>query len=252
MAEADDTALAVDAQVNDPSVSTEGSEPSGTTEPTGTTVETAKPGTPDKALQKMQQELGNVTRELAALKEQKVTGELSEAQKAKLAKTEQRLEKIRQYANRFDREEMPSEVDPIADHVLDLTEKVGRQDGLESQLREANARLAALENDHNWRVAEAKYAGLDIKAIWTKAQTDADEVLGADSPTAAKNRLASKWFEERCDAAKKRQKESAEPQRTSGGTAPSLYRVGSGQKTAPVLSESEEMLAIARSLVVET
>jgi hypothetical protein len=74
----------------------------------------------------MQQELGNVTRQLAALQEKKdADGPLSDADKAKMAKAEQRLTAIRQFVD-----------DPIAQEVLDLTEKVGEQDSLKKELKE--------------------------------------------------------------------------------------------------------------------
>lgn len=232
----------VDLQVNDePEKEVEPSEPE--------TREQPKPGTPDKALQKMQQELGNVTRELAALKEQKATGELSEAQKQKLAKAEERLTRIRSFANRPDRNDLPSEVDPVADHLLELTEKVGKQDSLEEQLRAANDRLERLENARNWEVARAKFSGLDVDAIWEKAWNDAAKVLRGKGDEEAQKNVASNLFEERCEAAKKRLKE--DPKKPEKGGSPSSYKVGSGQKIAPVLSDEEEALEMARTLVVD-
>lgn len=247
MPDEDATATAVDAQVNDADKSA--NEPSQSSE--ATEVEQPKPGTPDKALQKMQQELGNVTRELAALKEQKQTGELTAAQQAKLAKTEKLVAQIRNFANRPDRNEIPSEVDPVAEQVLDLTERVSRQDQIEAENRDMKARLARLENDRNWEIVRTKYADLDTDAIWGKANTDADDILGEAATPDAKNRLASRLFEDRCNAAMKRKGEVAEPAKPKNGQAPSTYKVGTAQRVAPVLSEDEEVMAEARSLVRE-
>lgn len=215
-----------------------------------------KEGTPDKALQKLQQELGNATRQIAAL-QQKVEqpGGLSETDKAKLAKAQQRLTKIQAHVNRPDRQDLPSEVDDVAEEVLDLREKVSRQEQLEAALNETTARLAMLENDRTWTVVRSKYEGLDIDAIWKKANKDADETLGEDGTDRAKHKLASRLFEQRCEDAKKRLKDDGDKSSANNkGTAkaPSGYRVGDAVKQAPVLSEEEEALAEARSLVRET
>lgn len=243
---------AVDEQVNDaanPETDKTAAEPS---EPTGST-ETPKPGTPDKALQKMQQELGNATRELAALKQQLSDGELSAAQLARVAKAEQRLTKIREFTGRPDKNDGFESVDPVAEQVLDLTEKAGEIDKVAAENRRLNDRLAKLEDDRNWEVARANFKGLDVDAIWKKAVTDSIDVLGDGVSQQAVNRLASKTFHDRCTAAMKRQKDDAEPSKKGAapGGSPSQYKVGSGQRAAPVLSEDEETLAMARMLVVE-
>lgn len=258
MADAEKPDTSVDAQVNAAEVETEkvvtGAEPSETTDAKPDAAET-KSGTPDKALQKMQMQLGTALREIAVLTEKSKAGGLTDADKAKLQKQQERLATIRKFASRENRDDVADPiVDPLTDHVLDLTERVGEQDSLKQQLADANARLASLENDRNWAVAKAKFSGLDVDAIWEKAQTDADEVLGDAATPAAKNRLASKWFEERCEAAKKRQKDEADPKlKAKGGvpSSPSTYKVGSSPRTAPVLSEDEAVLAEARSLVRE-
>lgn len=209
-------------------------------------------GTPDKSLQKMQQELGNVTRQLAALTEKKQeSGGLSDADKAKLAKAEDRIGKIRKFVDRTDRDELASAVDPVAEQVLDLSEKISEQDKLKSELAKANERLTKLEGERSWAVANAKYAGLDTKAIWLKAVTDAEETLADTATEASVVRLASKWFEERCDAAKKRQGEPAKTNNKAAVADPSTYKVGSGKQAAPQLSDEEEAIATARSLVRE-
>lgn len=208
--------------------------------PDSASDEKPKEGTPDKAMQRMQQDLGNVTRQLAALTEKKQEqGELSEADKAKLERVQIRLEKIREYAD-----------DPIAEHVLDLTERISEQGNLKAELYAAHRRLASLENYINWDRARTKYNGLDVDAIWEKASYDAGDTLSdTGAPPQAINRLASKLFEDRCEAAKKRLKDGPERGKANNSTSPSTYRVGSGDKTAPVLSEEAEVLAEARSLV---
>jgi hypothetical protein len=237
------------AQVNEVSDKTESSEPSEAAETkVETEAETPKPGTPDKALQKMQQDLGNVTRQIAALTEKKSQGELTEADKAKLEKSTQRLETIRAKAQDFG-----LAVDggtELAEHVLELTETVGKQSSLEDQLRQANERLARLENDRNWQVVRTKFVGLDVDAIWDKANADATDALGEDATPRAVNRIASKYFEERCEAAMKRKGEP-DPKKGKPATPPTNYKVGDGQRVAPALSETEELLKEARSLVVE-
>jgi uncharacterized protein YfkK (UPF0435 family) len=214
--------------------------------------ETPKPGTPDKAMQKMQQELGNVTRQLEALQEKKEAGQqLTEAEKAKLAKAEQRLTKIRQFVARPERNEIPSEADDIAEEVLDIREKVNQQEALKTELERTQDRLKKLENERNWRVIKEEYKGLDTDAIWDKALSDALETLGETGTQETVERVASKWFHERCEAAKKRLENGAAnnkqdtPSQTSG-----KIRVGDGNRTAPQLSEADELLALARTLVV--
>lgn len=204
-----------------------------------------KPGTPDKALQRMQQELGNVTRQLAALTEKKESGhELTEADKAKLVKAQERLDSIRRMANAGDE---------VAEHVLEITEKVSKQDALEKRNAELERRLKLLENDRSWDKANKKYEGLDTDAIWKKAVSDAEETLGDEGTLKAIERVASRTFEKRCDAALKRMKEKADPKSAANNaeTATGKYRVGTAQATAPQLSEDEAVLAEARSLVRE-
>lgn len=197
-----------------------------------------KPGTPDKALQKMQQELGNATREIAALKGKLDTqGSLSEADRKKIERAEQRIERIREFA--------PD--DPIAEHVLELTERLGKADLLEKKLAEADDRLKRLENKRAWSEVREKYRGLDVEAIWGKAQDDARETLGDTANDDAILRLASRWFEERCDGAKKRLKDPPK----SGSKKDGSYRVGDSLSAAPTLSEEEDILREARSLIVE-
>lgn len=244
----DENSAAAVAQVNDPPVTTDGTEPSGTTDATD---KKESPGTPDKALQKMQQEVGNLSRQYAALMEKKAGGELNEADRAKLEKSKQRLETIRTKAQDFG-----LTVDggtELAEQVLDLTEKASKQDALEAENRDMKARLERLENDRNWSIAKAKYPTLDTDAIWDKANTDAEKILGRAVTPDAKHALASSLFEERCDAAKARKGEpDPKAPKPKNGSPAMDYKVGSGQRVAPVLSEEEEVLAEARSLVRET
>lgn len=228
-------------------------------EPAKDADEQPKPGTPDKALQRLQQELGNVTRQLADLnaKQQQQDGGLSEADKGRLAKAQERINRIRQFVGRSEKSDVADEiVDPVAEHVLELTEKVGEQDRLKAELAAANQRLASLENYIGWDRARTKYAGLDVDAIWSKALGDAGDILGQEATPRAVNRLASKWFEERCDAAMKRagyekDKGKGADRPNNRESAPATYKVGSGQRTAPTLSDEDETLALARSLVIE-
>lgn len=258
----DDTAAAavVDAQVNE-EVDSNGTaiEPSKTT--TTPVASDPKPGTPDKALQRMQQDLGTAMRQIAALTERKAEGELNDADRAKLTKAQERITKIRNYANHPDRSEFPSDIDPIAEQLLDVTERVSEVDQLKAALKEANGKIDYLMNDHGWDKARIKYPGLDVDAIFRKAATDATETLGdsiQDLTPAAKqravNKLASKWFEERCEAAKKRQGGEVDPKQkgSPAPSSPSSYKVGTSQRVAPVLSEEQQVLAEARALVVET
>ncbi len=214
------------------------------------TGEQTREGTPDKALQKMQQQLGTALREIEGLKGRKAEGELTQADKAKLEKAQARVEKIRQFVNRGDRDDLPSDVDPVAEHVLDLSEKVQEQTALKSQLQEANKRIESLEADRNWERARAKFSGLDVDSIWEKANADALETLGEDGTQKAVNRLASKMFFDRCEAAQKRLKD--DPKGDPKKVVASTYKASEGQRAAPRLTEDEEALAMARSLVIET
>ncbi len=213
---------------------------------TGGTDEAEKPksGTPDKALQRMQQDLGVAMRQIEALKEKAETGKgLSEADQAKLDRAKERLESIRGLAG-----------DPLADQILELTEKQSETETLKQQLAQANARLAALETKKAWEDVDRKYAGLDTQAIWKKSVKDAEETLGDEATQKAVERVASRTFEKRCDAALKRMKEGAAPKLDANNKASSesKYKVGSAQTSAPQLTEEEAVLAEARSLVVET
>ncbi len=198
-----------------------------------------KEGTPDKALQKLQQDQAATLRLLERLNEKKDAGE------ALTPKEQRKLDKVRDLLKTE-----YSLVDDDAGRAVTeaLVEQADDTESLKSQLALALKRLETIEGTVSWTEVQKKYPDLDTDAIWKKAWDDTGELLGSDAAPDSMRRVASKFFNERCEAAKKRAGGGKDEKK---GKDETTYKVGSGQRPAPILSDADSLLAEARGLVIE-
>ena len=209
-------------------------------------------GTPDKAMQKVQQDAIAIERKLDALMEKVDRGEkLSKRETAEVHQQKRKLDDIRQYlaGKKFDAIDHAEDVAGALVETDDRVAQLGQEvESLRNELLRTRASSA-------WGDAERRYPGVDHRGIWAKAQEDAVDLLGGTDGVSqeALHRLSSKLFHERADAASKgvaaKNKAPAlpaKPKPTPGATAISGKQAGK-----PPVPESDE-LAIYRHLAVET
>lgn len=158
-----------------------------------------KEGTPDKALQKMQQDLSAATRRMDQFQEKLDAGEtLTPKEKGQLDASRERLEKIRAKLTEAEYDPFDAETSKsVAQSVIELSERL---DETRAELADEREQRAMDAETRAWEKAEGKWPGLNHKEIWDKAAAEATEDIGDDDPV-KHNKLASKYFRTRCDAA---------------------------------------------------
>lgn len=170
----------------------ESPEPEKTPDEAAEQKELLKPGTPDRVLQKLQQDNAAAIRRIEALEEK--SEPLTPKEQQQLAAAKSKLAEVREkLAGNFD----------VLDDAVSLaqaTVEVGSE--VESQkavLAELKTEVAALKADRVWAKLESEYPGANVREIWKKAATDAAEALEGESETAI-NKLAVRWLKERAAA----------------------------------------------------
>lgn len=168
---------------------------------------TAREGTPDKALQKLQQDLGVATRKIEELTAKLQSGQtLTTAERQQVQQQQRKVDalKAKLGGNQFN---IVDDDALLADSVVEQDERLA---SLERQNAELKARLDATERrtaETDARSADAairaKYPDVDYGPIWEKCLAEAVEVLGEDANRNAIQRLADRDFHQRCDAAQK-------------------------------------------------
>lgn len=215
------------------------------------TPETTKPaeGTPDKALQQVQQTIAAFGRKLdAALAKPNLSAEETQ----KLQRAQERLDRFTQMAGKpadqvnYDElaslaPDLMSELVEGAKHRGDTAKRIA---DLESQKNELANQVAVLSNMLTYP---------DVKnqqAIWEKAWADAAETLGPEAPAGVIWKLADKEFHQRCGAAQTRAERAAgDEQASSGGatTGAAAGRTQVAKQGAPAAAPGSPMAAhIAR------
>ena len=171
--------------------------------------EQAQPGTPDKVLQRMQQDLSAATRKLDELAAKAEGGQALSAKEQQQAQAAARkLDAVRAALAERDPKKR---FDPV-DHGELIAESLLEQDetlqGLSKELRQTRAELAhlrqsaaAAESAASWAEAQRDYPGIDIRGVWEKCVEEAAATIGEDNPGV--RNLASKWFHERARVAAK-------------------------------------------------
>lgn len=181
------------------------------------TLDAAKPGTPDKALQKMQQDLAAAQRKLDDLNAKIDAGEaLSPREKEQQQAATRSLDKIRDgLAKKGEAFDVLDHSKAIADTLLETDDALAE---VRKELKQTRAEVAELrkgnqasQSDQAWKAVQQEYAGVNVNAVWDKSLADTMEAMGIDAETAkatpalgqALINAASKTFHQRADAARK-------------------------------------------------
>jgi vacuolar-type H+-ATPase subunit I/STV1 len=140
--------------------------------PTEPEAPPAAPGTPNKALQKAQQERSAVDRQLAEIKAL-IEQQGNKATPAQIEKVERLQEKAEQVADEIDVLLAPGyEANPFEDQTK-IVKKVKSQDNelstLKQRLAAVEARAEAAEAESNWSKLESRYTGVDVRKAWQDA-----------------------------------------------------------------------------------
>jgi DNA repair exonuclease SbcCD ATPase subunit len=211
-----------------------------------------QPGTPDKVVQRLQQDLAATNRQLVQLLEKADSGQpLTQQEKHKAEQARRKLDDIRDAIGKqqFD----------VIDHgamlgeaLVETDQEVGSLKTEVSELKQQlQQTLAAIEQQTEattWQQVEKEYAGVNVRDVWQKAHKDAAEIIGAENPGV--RRLASKFFHERSAAAAasvaaKNTTTVPGKQPTTGKPTTSVTKGGASvsvqQGVAPVSTEQREM-----------
>jgi hypothetical protein len=216
-----------------------------------------QPGTPDKALQAMQQDLAATQRKLDVLLEKTAAGEaLTAREQAAAVAGKRKLDELR--------EKLAERSGAVLDHEGLLVETLAEIDTTVKTLADENKQLrqtmqamqqqtAEQQQAAAWSAVEKQYPGVQHRDVWTKAAEDAAATLGEDAPPQTVHRLASRWFHERCDAAVK----SLAARKPAAPPPPPAPRGTTQVRTAETppppreLSDDDKYLAAADALVVK-
>lgn len=152
-----------------------------------------QPGTPDKALQKLQQDNAAALRRIEALEAKNEP--LTQKEQHQLTEAKSKVKEIKARLNGdFDAFEHGKDIAAATVEVGDTVEQL--QERLSRLERENESAKAA----QAWSQAEAKYPGVDVRSVFKKSVDDAVATLGEDAPATAIQRLATRWFDERSAA----------------------------------------------------
>lgn len=215
--------------------------------PNAATESNPQPGTADKALQKMQQDLAASDRKLDALLTKVNAGQqLSQQEKQQAQQAQRKIDSIRAaiQANSYD----------TLEHGTALAESLIEQDqtvtGLVKQVGELSKQLSESRSTTTWSGLEKQYPGVDVYKAWDKCVAEAGAVIGTDNPQL--QNLANTYFHQRCDiaaksvAAKTEKKPPSKAPVTPNGANPTLS-TGAPSGAAP--NADAEYEARAMSLV---
>lgn len=185
---------------------------------TAETTET-KPGTPDKVLQRMQQDLSAATRKLDELAAKQDAGQtLTSKEKAEVATQQRKLDVVRKALKDKGREFdlLDDGMGEAIAETLDEHDRTVQQlhqelQATKAEVAEMRQATAAQKQAAQWQATEAKYPGINVRDMWEKAASDAVEASGFTvdeinaKPDLARmiTNVASKTFFDRADAALK-------------------------------------------------
>lgn len=199
----------------------------------------AQPGTPDKALQKLQQDNAAAIRRIEALegKSEPLTAkeqqQLDQA-KSKLAEIRERL------AGDFD----------VLDHGKDVAEatiELGSEvENLKKELAEIKATTQAQRGETVWKQLETQFEGVNVRDIWNKAVSDATDTLGDAATPAAVNKLASRWLDERAKAVQASLKSKPAPSKKAASVVPVAATATKAAATSAVDDDEDLSYLIAK------
>ena len=167
------------------------------------------PGTPDKAMQKIQQDVATSLRlvsELTAKLEAGGTLTPKEADKFELSK--QRLDQIRNKLR-------DKTLDPYEDGVELAQAAIDQADRIEQLERSLAERESRVDDTAAaaavWSAQQAKFPGVDVKAVWEKSIEAATALCGDDASEATLKHATQRIYEERATNAVKAVKAKTPP-----------------------------------------
>ena len=174
--------------------------------------EKPQPGTPDKALQQVQQDLSATNRKLDALLEKANAGEKVDPKE--VARTQRKVELLRERIGKktFDmfEEGIP---DALAETVVEQDQQIQQ---LSHQVQQLTNSAAKTQAATTWDALKTKYPGVDVEKVWQTCVGEAAVTIGDDDPVKVQ-RLADRDFHSRCTnavksiAAKQTTKEKDKP-----------------------------------------
>lgn len=205
----------------------------------------SKPGTPDKALQQVQQNQSAALRRLDELEAKLASGQQL------TAKDESKLAQLRELLQ-------SNKLDPL-DHFNRVVEVGIEQDErlarLEEQNRQLEARLQAATAQQAWDAARTKYPGVNVEQVFKNCVDEACDMFGVEPGSLAPGselfarvqRAATKMMDQRADAAAKSVAAKAQPAKTGVTTGASGKVVTSGSGAPP--SKEEQLRQDVLSLI---
>jgi hypothetical protein len=150
-----------------------------------TTTE-AQPGTPDKAMQKLQQDLSAATRKLDELTAKIDSGQtLTPVEQKQVQQSQRKIDQVRQALSEKD----PKKGFDIYDHGEATAEGLVELDGVvqsqQKQIKDLQTHLDQIrqhdsqrEAVSNFEHAQRQYAGVNVQDVWSKAVDDALTMTG--------------------------------------------------------------------------
>jgi hypothetical protein len=176
---------------------------------------TQQPGTPDKAMQKLQQDLAATQRLLIELAGKQAAGDpLTQREQQRVEQATRKVDAVKKAIadKSFDLFEHGGD---IAEALLEVVEENG---SLRQQVESQGKTLAQMQEQVVWDKLAATYQGVDVRKVWDQAAKEAEPY--ADYGQAAYQRRADELFHQRCDAASKSVK--AKVANTTKPTLPSV------------------------------
>jgi hypothetical protein len=178
----------------------EGETPAAAAEATETTSaqQQPQPGTPDKALQKVQQDLATALRAITDLSAKvDAGGTLTAGEQQQLQRQASKVDELKQrvQGKQFD---PIDDGERIAASVLEQDEQIT---ALKQQVQQLGTQLQQQQATNAWSQLEKQYAGVNVQDVWEKAKDDAKGY--AQFGAAAYQARADELFHERAAAASK-------------------------------------------------
>jgi hypothetical protein len=178
----------------------EGETPAAAAEATETTSaqQQPQPGTPDKALQKVQQDLATALRAITDLSAKvDAGGTLTAGEQQQLQRQASKVDELKQrvQGKQFD---PIDDGERIAASVLEQDEQIT---ALKQQVQQLGTQLQQQQATNAWSQLEKQYAGVNVQDVWNKAKDDAKGY--AQYGAAAYQARADELFHERAAAASK-------------------------------------------------
>lgn len=214
--------------------------------------EKAPAGTPDKALQKMQQDLAAATRQISDLQEKVDAGEkLTPAEKVKVETAQRKLEVIRtalaikgKDIDLLDNNVSEAVAQTLIENdkaILDMQQELAATRADVAALRQT---ASAAQSDVQWADHAQAYPGVNVKDVYANCLKEAGELTGIDPAKADPGLLAtlrtaaSNLFHQRAGVAAKSvaavagKKAAEEPPKKTTRTAPPVTPGGARVQTS--------------------